>query len=152
MQHKYKKFRQEQVKINVSSSFIARCKCVECASQPVYYYKSYMSAYFKDFGDSKKLFFLFKKHITRLTSDWYLEFQPRYFYSMADFSSGWMDRGFKPKLHHTRGVPAFNTVIEFLTCSCGKTTWAFAQASVQNRPEITNRKARYKYPKTYSSW
>jgi hypothetical protein len=41
-------------------------------------------------------------------------------------------------------------VTEYVGCNCGATVWSFNDKSAKNRPEITNRKGRYKYPQKFA--
>jgi hypothetical protein len=62
-----------------------------------------------------------------------------------------MEKSYKPNMHLHRKIKAEN-VLEFLSCPCGESVWAFSQEYINDRPEIKHRKARYKYPRKFESY
>ena len=67
---------------------------------------------------------------------------PTYKVSASSFSHHPYYKGYRPRLHRTRGSNAIMDSIEYLGCDCGKTYWAFSEIGNLRRPEITNRKSR----------
>lgn len=144
-------FKIEKTKINISSSFLARSKCVECRSYPLYYFIMYRSYGRKNARLSSETFHSLKKFIHRMNEDYYLSYQPRHFTSLSSFSFKLALKSYNPILYKSRGLPVDmdNCVTEFLTCDCGKSVWAFDMKYSQNKTEVINRKGKYHYPGTF---
>jgi hypothetical protein len=141
----------EIIRVNISSTFMVRARCKNCGKGPDYYYS--VGQPFKWVGVRSALVFsqAVKKWITRMVSNWYLPFSPRYFLKLGDFAFEIEDKSYDPLFHRTRGsnIGVRQRVVEFVGCSCGATVWAFNEKSAVKRPEITNRKGRYKYPQKF---
>lgn len=143
--------RAQVIKINISETFMARARCKDCGKFPDYYYAVMKPFVWKEV----KYFMIFSeytKHWFAKNSGWFKDYSPKYFTKMGDFSKRMTDKSYNPIAHRTRGADIndlFNST-EFVGCSCGSTVWAFNNVSVQKRPEITNRKGRYKYPQKFS--
>jgi hypothetical protein len=140
----------ELIKINISTPFLVRTRCVECGSSPTYYLQLKKPFLFAEV----QLYLIYSKfyrsYIQRMTENWYLYEKPKHFISIKEFSFILDDKHYVPKFFHTRGFPiGRENRVEFLSCSCGATLWAFNQKSVKNRPEIVNRKGRYSYPNKF---
>lgn len=149
-------YKIEKIQINISSVFMARARCKECAGLPNFYYNiplPYLaedpSTYYADMYLFRKIF---KKVWDLIKSDWYLNSDPKHFHSIHDFSTSIEGKSFNVKLKKNRGVAnGFqNNIIEVLSCACGSTVWAFNQKSTKNKLEIFNRKGKYNYPKTFT--
>lgn|SRR5574337_124572 len=145
-------YKPESIRLNMSSSFMVRTLCKNCRKGPDYYYRA-----LKPFTWPNVRGFLIFSQITRgwiqkLVSNWYLKYKPRYFWKLDDFSFKLEDKAYLALYHRARGISGSdkNNVIEFLGCQCGATVWAFNEKSTKDRPEITNRKSRYKYPQSFS--
>lgn len=143
--------KSEVIKINISSSFMARARCKECGKGPDYYYgvlKPFMWKEIKHF----MIFSSFAKKWIANKNAWYKEFDPKYFTHLGDFSKKLEDKSYNPITHRTKGadINDLYNMVEYVGCGCGATVWGFNQKSVQKRPEITNRKGRYKYPQKFS--
>lgn len=145
-------YKKNYIKINLSSTFLARSICKGCGELPDTYYWINQPSLWINPGSSHAVFSWYKKFSKKINGFWYKEHEPRYFYSIKDFSFNWIEKGYKPSLHQHVGISQENNIIEYLTCPCGSTVWAFSQKSVENRMEIKNRKARYKYPKRFESY
>lgn len=144
-------YKVETIHINISSTFIARARCKECGEGPYYYYYAAKRPAFYNVRDRLAKSKVYRRFIKRLSSNWYLDMQPRQFQTLEDFKFGLQDKGYNPILHRTRGTSTDRreNIIELLGCHCGTTAWAFNNKSTKNRPEITNRKGRYSYPKKF---
>jgi len=90
-----------------------------------------------------------KKWLKRMTQDWYLDVEPRYFQEITNFSHAVDYKGYNPKIHHTRGIDPRNNIVEFISCWSGCTIWAFADKATKKRPEIANRKSRILHPQKF---
>lgn len=145
-------WKKHTVNINLSSAFIQRTRCPHCLQYPIEYYWYNNGNLYKDVRMSQSMFMWIKKLTKRFNSSWYKKYQPRNFNNIENFSFYWMDMSYRPILHHKIGVYSVENLIEFLTCPCGKSIWAFNQKSTQSRMEIKNRKGRYNYPKKFESW
>jgi hypothetical protein len=143
--------KQEVIRINISSTFLAKARCKECGKGPDYYYASMQP--FK--WEKVKYFILYSKFsqkwVKRMASDWYQAFQPRYFRKLGDFSFALEGKSYDPILHRVKGanIRDKDNIVEYVGCSCGATVWSFNDKSTNKRPEITNRKGRYKYPQKF---
>jgi hypothetical protein len=93
-----------------------------------------------------EIFDVIKPYIKRLSSDHYLWDDPKFFASTTTFEFPATYNKYRPKLHRTRGAKPTFDVVEFLTCDCARTNWAFSEKAVENRREINQRKARYRFP------
>jgi hypothetical protein len=144
--------KQEVVRINISSSFMSRTLCKDCGKGPDYYYASMRPFRWREVKYFRVYSKISNKWVKRMVSDWYLQFQPRYFNKMGDFSFTLESRDYNPALFKTRGsdVSERDNVVEYVGCECGATVWAFNDKSTKKRPEITNRKGRYKYPQKFA--
>lgn len=144
-------YKQEIIRVNISSSFMIRARCKNCGNGPDYYYA--VGQPFKWVDVRSNLIFskTTQEWVIRMVSNWYLPYTPRYFHKLGDFTFELNGKSYSPLFHRTRGanVGQNNRAVEFVGCSCGATVWAFNQKSVVKRPEITNRKSRYKYPKKF---
>lgn len=144
--------KQEVVRINISSTFLTRARCKDCGKGPDFYYASMQPFKWKEI----KHFLIYskfsKRWVKRMVSNWYQEFSPRYFHDLGDFSFALEAKGFNPALHKSRGIDVLDrdNVVEYVGCECGATVWAFNEKSTKRRPEITNRKGRYKYPQKFA--
>ena len=144
--------KQEVVRINISSTFLQRARCKECGKGPNFYYASMPPFKWKDIKHFVIYSKFSKRWVKRMVSDWYRDFSPRYFHNLGDFSFALEAKSYNPALHnsHIRHEQlARDNVIEYVGCDCGATVWAFNDKSIKNRPEITNRKGRYKYPQKF---
>ncbi len=144
-------YKIETIRVNISSSFMARARCKECGQGPSYYYNDRKYKLFHDIGKFLEASKLWKSWVKKFNYDWYLEMQPKYFSTLEDFRFRLEDRRYSPLLHRTRGsdVSRDENVIEMVSCDCGGTIWAFNNKSTKKRPEITNRKGRYGYPQKF---
>ena len=148
-----KVYKKEIVKINLSETFMVRSKCKYCAEQPSIYYYVKNPLLWQDPSRIKEIFAFIKKYVHRMCSDFYLMEDPSSFYHISFFGFKTSFSGYNPKLHKTRTPWAFykqeTEITEFLTCECGRTSWAFTDKTAKYRPEIVLRKARYRYPQKF---
>ena len=140
------------VRVNLSSTFVIRCKCRYCGEGPDEYYCVNHMAYDLDPRSSQAVYVWFKKYVKQLIGFWYKKHQPSVFTNMRAFNIRWAEQSYKPTLHQHVGIQPYDTVTEYLSCPCGKSVWAFSQRQGDRRMEIRNRKARYKYPKKFDSF
>lgn len=135
------------VQVNVSSTFMIRCRCKRCGKNPsvhrYFYFKN--PNYWKSPRKQIERFSYIKKHVKRFCEDYYLSNKPSKYTNMSIFSHSPTYKGFNPKLHKNKGVLPFDDYAELITCPCGRTTWSFYQKSILERFEIINRKAKYNY-------
>lgn len=139
-------------RLNYSSSFLARTKCVACNKSPDLYYRLQLPTLWQHPVANKIMFDWFKKYIKHINNSWYKRHQPRYFTILKDFNFYWTEKSYNPRLHQYKGVDNSENIVEYLMCPCGKTVWAFNQANGEGRAEIKNRKARYEYPQKFESY
>lgn len=146
------KYKPEIIRINISSTFMQRTLCPECGEGPSFYYVVMKPFMWKDIKNLVMVSKISRKWVKRMNSSWYQNFDPRYFRKLGDFTFILEDKSFRPLIHRTRGSDKGgdrDNVVEFLSCDCGSSVWAFNDKSVKNRPEIANRKGRYRYPQKF---
>jgi hypothetical protein len=141
-------YKPEIIRINISSTFLSRARCKNCGKNPSFYYYVRKPFLWKDISEQISTSKLFREWIERMSADWYLDSAPKYFHDIKEFSFSLDDKHYVPTLHRMRGVDSTN-IVELVVCECGASTWAFADKSNRKRPEITNRKGRYKYPQRF---
>ena len=141
-------YKAEIVRVNISNTFLVRSRCIECGGYPIYYYKIVCRHIWKNISDALIVSKWFRKFWQRMTQDWYLSKQPKYFHDIAPFNIIIEDKSFNPAIYKVRGkaTKENENVLELIGCNCGATGWAFNEKSTKKRPVITNRKGRYKYP------
>ena len=142
-------FKMEKVKINISSTFMARARCTECGGLPNFYYCTRKPHLWKEVREQIELSGWLRTWIKRMNNNWYYELDPRDLNDIKEFSFTIDDKHYAPTYHRTFRNNTKNGLVEFVGCSCGDTVWAFTQKSAKNRPEIVNRKGRYNYPKNF---
>jgi len=142
--------KSKAVKVNLSSSFLSRACCIKCGSRPKYYFYSRNPIMWYDPYKNRELFDFVKKYMNRMSPEDYV---------LNDFVSankiGYYNhpvpyKGYKPKLHRTRGTNPVFDLVEHLTCECGASVWSFAEKSISNKPEIFQRKSRYKHKNKFT--
>jgi hypothetical protein len=137
------------IAINVSSSFASRAKCKMCSEPPSIYFFSRSSILWHDPNRARGIFDFIKKYCKRMSPEDYKLDNFVHSARTSYFNHAVSYKGYRPKLHRTRGVDPVFGMIEFLACKCGHTLWAFSEYSSRSRAEIFNRKSRYKIPIIY---
>lgn len=138
-------YKSEIVKVNLSSSFVYRTICLKCGSRPLYYYYTRNPIMWYDPHKNRDIFDFIRKYFKRLSPDNYSLDDFVYSSKIGYYNHPVNYKGYKPKLHRTRGVDPILDLVEHLTCNCGYTVWSFSDKSVRSRPEINNRKCKYKH-------
>jgi hypothetical protein len=146
------RFKPLIVSINLSSTFVVRAKCKECGESPNTYYWMNQPSYWYNIRSSQDMFSWYKKHIKRMTGDWYKVNKPKNFHSTKHFNFYWSEKSYNPALHQHIGINPSENIVECLACPCGVSVWMFAQRPAETRMEIKNRKARSKYPRKFESF
>lgn len=142
------RFKQHFIHANLSSSFVVRAKCKYCLGGPKHYWSSRNKSYCSSPDAMQTRFLAVKKSSKRFCQDYYLDSNPREFTGLSAFVFTVSFKSYPARLHKNKGVSSFERT-EIVECECGKTQWAFNEKSSRNRPEITQRKARYKYPQGF---
>lgn len=138
--------KKEIITVNVSSSFASRARCKMCGEPPSIYFFSRNSILWYDPHRARGIFDFIKKHCKRLSPEEY-KLDDFVHGSRASYFSHTVNyKGYRPKLHRARGVDPVFDMIEYLTCECGNTLWAFSEISTFRRPELLHRKAKYSTP------
>jgi len=145
----YRLYKQQIIRVNLSTPFIVKSRCKKCKSNPSIYYYIRNKHLSIDPRSGLKIFESIKKYYKRMCADHYMMISPKYFTDLGSFSHSVNYKGFLPKLHRARGVNIGSNITEFLMCECGATSWAFTDKAAMARPEIVNRKARNKYPQKF---
>jgi len=143
--------KEEDIKVKLSSSFMARARCKYCGSYPSYYYRfgGRGNRCKKDHRAFIDLFSWIPKHQYRLCEDFYLGNSPKNYTLMSFLNYSLYFIDYNPSLHHKRGLKEKSSFNECLTCDCGKSCWVFNQKSVINRKEIYHRKSSKNFPKIF---
>lgn len=142
-------YKREVNKISLSSSFMARTRCSQCAGFPVIYYYIHNTTPYADPKTLQNIFSLISKRVRRMGTDHYLEDEPKHYTSLGNFSQGSGFKRYDPKIHYTRGLNLGFNVTEFLMCECGHTMLGFTQKSVKRKMEVSMRKSYKFYPKKF---
>lgn len=133
--------------VKLSSSFPTKSRCKFCKGFPKVYYMTRNPTHSMDHRKTIDSLDFYRSFIKRMSDDFFLISQPRYFQSASTFAHAISNYcNYRPRLHRTRGCTPKRDYVEFLACECGKTFWAFAVKSVKNRPEIENRKSKNNFP------
>jgi hypothetical protein len=135
----------EIIYINLSSSFMARARCKYCQSGPTEYSVEKGPNPIRDHSIVRKHFNIVKKVYKKICYDFYLDTNPSAFNSLAMFKhspsyKSLSSHAFRSRLYEKSECK------ETLWCPCGLTAWAFNNKGSRRRPEISQRKARYRYP------
>jgi len=143
--------------VNISSTFLPRCRCKHCGGGPEFYYATGNRPTFKDAHIQIQLSGYYRKYIKRMCRDFYLWEEPSSFRDTHDFKFR-LDKQYSPILHRTVGAAQSipfesymkrQNVTDVLCCICGDTTWVYNVKSSKGKPEIINRKGRYNYPSKF---
>ena len=138
--------KKQIITVNASTSFASRARCKICGKPPSIYFFSRNSILWYDPNRSKNVFEFIRKHCKRLSSEEYKYVDFPHVSKISYFTHMVNYKGYKPKLHRSRGVDPVFDIIEYLTCDCGSTLWAFSEINTYSRPEICKRKAKYSTP------
>ena len=134
-------------KINFSSPTLMKSRCKKCGKHPNLYYCIRQSDNIFNPRDKIKqsewLFSFFK----RMSSNWHLSSSPKWFTKLDTFSHIPSYKSFTPRLHKTKSSVNAN-YIEYLSCGCYGSIWAFSDMGNQ-LPEHRNRRSRRQYPNTF---
>lgn len=143
-----KQAKNEIVRVRLSSPFMVRATCKYCGGSPfIYYYIRNPSTWLSARKNVNQMDFL--KNLIYHLMVIHKFAEPKDYNCISHLSFGVGYTQYRPRLHRTKGSSGTFDIVEFLTCNCMKTTWAFNQKSTKNRPEITNRKARFTYPRRF---
>jgi hypothetical protein len=139
--------KQELIKVRVSTPFMVRTKCKYCGGAPSFYWYTRNPTVWFNPRKEIEYYDLFKNLFRRFSFDFYLAEEPKYFTKMGTFK--YAVNSYRPRLHRARGTnPVFDKV-EYLSCDCGRATWAFAQKAGDQRLEKRHRRARYCFPNEF---
>jgi ribosomal protein L28 len=143
-------YRAEVIKVNISSTFLAKARCKFCGKGPTTYYQRSKPFYEKDVRAYLNRSKDSRRKLKRMNSDWYLSGNPKSF-AVSTYKTRIDDKHYRPNLARTRGASdTDNEVVEILICDCGVTVWAFNNSSNKNHPEIKNHKGKYSYPNKFT--
>lgn len=149
MRRRRRRYKPRIIQVNLSSSFVARTKCVQCGQEPQVYYYANKPYLFIDPKGAQNLFKSMTKWMKRMSSDWFMEAEPKFFKEMSAFNHMVDYKGYNPRLHKSRGVNPQTNTIQYISCWSGCTVWAFSDSANTERQEISQRKSRHKYPQKF---
>ncbi len=135
-----------KVNINISLTSFIKGVCKFCGTKPNAYYYIHEPYTWLEVRHIMKHHEYIKKTYTKFIFDDYLQKDPSEFTSTSMLKHTVNYNSFDPKQHKNRGQ-SVNSFTEYLSCDCGETRWAFTFYSAKDKPEITNRKGKYNYPK-----
>jgi hypothetical protein len=148
------KHKPEIIRVSLSTPFLVRSRCKGCGGHPNIYYWIRNPSISLDprKGISEHLEAVIRymsRYSTRVISDFYLEEKPSSFTKINLFNYNFGPKSFNPRAHKNRGTNMTFEVVEYLTCECGKSAWAFTDKIIKNKPEIFNRKSRFTFPNKF---
>lgn len=141
----------KNINVNTSSSFMVRARCKKCGKPPSIYYYSRVPTKYHDVDGYRIYTKTYQEYTKAINLNWFLSFAPKQLTKIGDFGAD-LHRG-----HITISAVAKtkqgrdSKIVEYLTCECGETIWAFNRRSVKTRPDIINRKGKYNYPKKFET-
>lgn len=149
IEESYKTYKPEIIRIRLSTPFITRTRCKFCQGPPtIYYYVRNATLWFNPRKITEEFEWV-KKHFQRLGLDYFMSADPKDYHGTSPYRHSPIYKGYRPKLHRTRGaLPTFD-IVEFVTCDCQQSTWAYSEKAVEKRPEIMQRKARFRFPNKF---
>ncbi len=142
-------FLKRYANVSLSSTFVMRARCRYCKSKPMYYFWSKTRTLYISFDKPRKMFENIIKLHKDLYSNYYLVADPSNFNKMSDFSYVHPFMKHSVRLHKNKGMQAARDYSEYVSCSCGRTIWAFYENFANTRPDIIHRKSVYKYPQKF---
>jgi hypothetical protein len=144
--------KKKYVKISLSDTFPLKNRCKYCSSIPAWYYHTRISSSFQDHEIAQFINMWLTGSHKRMCQDFYLTEMPKSFTNTNNFAHAVDYKGFNPRFHKNSKYHNYDhsgTVVDHLSCSCGKTNWAFNETRAKNKPEIKQRKARITCPNKY---
>lgn len=133
-------------KVNVSFTFIKRARCKKCAGEPEHYLYAKNKFCWESPRKQLSVFKWAQKSYKRFCNDYYLSNKPSDYKSTHYMSHSAEYKSYSPRLYKNTINSGFE-FIDFLTCGCGYSVWAFFQKSSSERPEIYNRTGKYNFSK-----
>lgn len=135
----------EIIKVRLSTSFMVRARCKHCKGAPeIYYFLRNPTMWFNPRKALDQANYI--KQLLEILQKHGFKDDPKHYTSASYLSHDVIYAKYRPRMHRTRGSNPVFDIVEFLTCDCMKTTWAYSDKAISNRPEITCRKARARYP------
>lgn len=135
----------EVIRVNLSSSFMVRARCKYCQSGPAEYSIENSLKPIKDHYQIRSRFSIAKKFYYKINYDYLLDTNPSSYTNLTLFKHTPSYKG-----AHTHAFRSMifdkSECVEKLWCECGLTQWAFNDKGTKYRREISQRKARYRYP------
>ena len=140
----------EVIRISLSIPFLVKNRCKGCGEHPSIYYFIRNPSLWNDPREGFNKIDKFKMFLKRMCMDFYLMDDPSSFDSISLFNHKISYNSYNPKLHKSIGINRSFDMIEYLTCECGQSVWAFYDKSSQNRIEIKNRKSNIRFPNKFA--
>lgn len=140
----------EIIKIKLSSTFVCKANCKYCGNKPQYYSYVRDKFLFKDQGYTKSIYLDVVKSIQRLSSDWIYYGDPGIYTRMSDLTFKPNQTKYNPRTHSSHKNNPMYSILEFLSCECGKTSWCFNQKASVKKMEISNRKSKNFHKNTFT--
>ncbi len=136
-----------KVKVNLSSTFMARSRCKKCKGLPEFFYHSKLP-YYHVSPHSSNLITTFVQNKLKIVSDYYLSDDPSNFNNLSAFSSK-SCTAYNARYHISRAPSIYggSMRIDYLSCKCRSTVWAFKQSTPTE--ESMSKKARTTYNKKF---
>ncbi len=142
-------FKIETIRVRLSSSFMVRGRCKYCKGGPSIYFYTRNPTMWYNVRRVLNDFSWVREHVKQFTWIPRYSTSPINFDSITSFNHQPFYKGYRPRLHRIKGSNPVFDLVEFLSCDCMRTEWAYAEKAVENRPEIMARKSRKKYPKKF---
>jgi len=143
----------EKFKVNLSSTFPLKNRCKYCATTPKYYYLTRTSSTWQDYEVVLFINMWIANNHKRMCQNYYLIEMPKDYTTISSFDHSIDYKGYNPRFHKNHknhNLYANSNTIDYLSCQCGRTRWAFNETMSKNRPEISQRKARFTFKAKFS--
>jgi hypothetical protein len=145
----YRSFKPELIRVSLSTPFVTKARCRYCKGFPSYYYYARNPTLWYNPRRITESFKMMSKYIKRLSNDFHSAKNPRFCTKVSEIFHQVSYKGYRPRLHRTRGSNPTQDIVEYLMCECGRTSWGFTDKSIKGRPEILNKKAYQRFPQKF---
>lgn len=139
------RFKPEIVRVRLSFPMMTRARCKFCKGLPSIYYFIRNPIMYTNPKDALNRIEKYRGVLTLIGRQPPL-YAPKYMQTASPMSHPIVWSKYRPRVHRTRGSNAGMDLVEYVTCECMRSRWAFADQATENRPEIERRKAHHRFP------
>lgn len=144
--------KKDFIKVNLSSTFPLKSRCKYCSSDPKHYYLARTISAFQDHEVIIYINMWIASNHKRMCKDYYLAEMPRNYNVISNFGHSVDYKGYSPRYHRNskyHNLHANLNMIDYVTCRCGKTRWAFNDTVARYKRETIQRKSRVLFKTKY---